>query len=94
MYDNRGMDFYERVKQLCKERNEQLITFLERIGINYGSYKSCRNYGNLPRADEAYKIASALGVSVDYLVSGKDNDAYKIKYEEVMEEIRKIAGSD
>lgn len=90
-----SMEFYDRVKELVRMKTGlTLRSFIEGLGMNYDSYNSLKRYGNLPRADEAYKIASALGVSVDYLVSGKDNDAYKIKYEKVMEEVRKIAGSD
>ena len=66
------MDFYERVKYLVKEKNFSLIPFLESIGINYGTYKAQRRYNNLPRADEAVKIAQALGTSVEYLVTGEN----------------------
>lgn len=90
-----SMEFYDRVKELVKKRTGlTLRSFIEGLGMNYDSYNGLKRYGNLPRADEAYKIASALGVSVDYLVSGKDNDAYKAKYEAVMKDIRKIVGSD
>lgn len=66
------MDFYERVKYLVKEKNFSLIPFLESIGINYGTYKAQRRYNNLPRADEAVKIAQALGTTVEYLVTGEN----------------------
>lgn len=91
------MDFYDRVKELCKQKDVPLLQFLEGIGVNYGSFKSCRKYGNLPRADEAYKIASALGVSVDYLVSGRtlsgsDDGIYRAKYESLVKDIKDFAG--
>ena len=65
------MDFYERVKELSKAQNLSLIPFLQSLGINYETYKSAKRLNNLPRADEAVKIAESLNTSVEYLVSGK-----------------------
>lgn len=64
--------FYERVKELSKAQNKQLRTVIESCGINYSSYNTCKRYGNLPRANEAVAIAEALGVTVEYLVTGND----------------------
>lgn len=46
-------------------------SFIESLGMNYETYYSGRRKGNLPRADDAVKIASALGVSVEWLVTGE-----------------------
>lgn len=65
------MDFYERVKNLVKDNTElTLRAFIESLGINYDSYNGQKRYNNLPRADEAVKIAEALNTSVEFLVSG------------------------
>jgi transcriptional regulator with XRE-family HTH domain len=65
--------FYEKVKKLVKERTKlTLRDFIESLGINYETYNSTRRYHNLPRADESVKIAQALGVSVEYLVTGTE----------------------
>lgn len=66
------MDFYERVKQLVKNKNFTLKFFIESLGINYDSYNGQKRYNNLPRADDALKIASALNTTVEYLVTGKN----------------------
>lgn len=68
------MDFYENVKQLVKTNNLTLRSFIESLGINYDSYNSCKKYNNLPRADEAVKIAQALNTTVEYLVTGNTPD--------------------
>lgn len=68
------MDFYENVKQLVKTNNLTLRSFIESLGINYDSYNSCKKYNNLPRADEAVKIAQALETTVEYLVTGNKPD--------------------
>lgn len=65
------MDFYERVKNLVKDNTElTLRAFIESLDINYDSYNGQKRYNNLPRADEAVKIAEALNTSVEFLVSG------------------------
>ena len=65
------MDFYERVKNLVKDNTElTLRAFIESLDINYDSYNGQKRYNNLPRADEAVKIAKALNTSVEFLVSG------------------------
>jgi len=66
------MDFYARVKHLVKESNLSLQEFLFSVGIKQSSYYSLQQAGNLPRADEALAIAQALGVTVEYLVSGNN----------------------
>lgn len=66
------MDFFDRTKELCKQNDYTLSTLLQSLGINYETYKSAKRLGNLPRADEAVKIAKALNTTVEYLVTGKD----------------------
>ena len=92
------MDFYERVKRLVKDNtNTTLRAFIESFGINYDSYNGQKRYNNLPRADEAVKIARFLGTSVEYLVTGEEKDIDKEKYdtlrsgmENLIEETKKI----
>ena len=65
------MDFYNRVKQEAKKSTGySLQEFIISIGLNHDSYYTLKRTGNLPRADEAVKIAKALGVTVEYLVNG------------------------
>jgi hypothetical protein len=67
------MDFFDRVKDLVKQKTTfTLHAFIESMGLNYETYYSGKRRVTLPRADEALKIAVALGTTVEYLVSGKD----------------------
>ena len=65
------MDFYERVKELAKQKNLSLIPLLQSLNINYETYKSAKRLGHLPRTDEAFALAEALDTTVEYLVTGK-----------------------
>lgn len=86
------MNFYENVKKLVKTNNLNLRNFIESLGINYSSYNSCKKYGNLPRADEAVKIAKALNTSVEYLVTGEEPaiDKKKIIAEYLTEQLSEL----
>ena len=66
------MDFYVRVKQLTKKKRLSLQDFIISIGLNHDSYYSLQRAGNLPRADEAFAIAQALGTTVEYLLVGTE----------------------
>jgi hypothetical protein len=69
------MDFYDRVKQLAKERKGQTVQeFIMSLEISLDSYYTMMKSGNLPRADDAVKIARTLGVSVEYLVAGNQHE--------------------
>jgi transcriptional regulator with XRE-family HTH domain len=59
-------------------------------GLSLASYNAYRRHGNLPRADEAQKIAAALETTVEYLVTGKEPDASR-KLRKALEEIRDLA---
>lgn len=65
------MDFHDRVKELVKTKSSlTLRAFIESFGINYDTYNGQKRLGNIPRADEAVKIAQALDTSVEFLVTG------------------------
>jgi hypothetical protein len=72
------MDFFDRVKDLVKQNTTlTLRSFIESMGLNYETYYSGKRRDNLPRADEALKIAQALNTSVEYLVTGRKPDNSK-----------------
>lgn len=65
------MDFYGNVKHLAKaKKNLSVQKFVISLGLNHDSYYSLKKAGNLPRADEAFKIAQALGTTIEYLITG------------------------
>jgi transcriptional regulator with XRE-family HTH domain len=87
------MIFFDNVKSLVKQRNQTLRSFIESLGINYDSYNTCKKCSNLPRADEAVKIAKSLGVSVEYLVTGEESNQYKVQLDQLKETLRQLANS-
>jgi len=66
------IDFYERVKTLSKIGNLTIEYVVKQAGLSLGAYNSYRRRENLPRADEAQKIAQVLGTTVEFLTTGKE----------------------
>jgi transcriptional regulator with XRE-family HTH domain len=87
------VDFYERVKKLAKVNKMTIETAVGQAGLSLASYNAYRRHENLPRADEAQKIAAALGTTVEYLVTGKDpgkpDTTKALKYLEAVQDFLK-----
>lgn len=86
-----AMIFFDNVKTLVKQRNQTLRNFIESLGINYDSYNTCKKCSNLPRADEAVKIAKALDTTVEYLVTGEETNEYKVQLDQLKQTLRKLS---
>lgn len=61
----------------CEQRNKKQNTTQEWVSknsdISYMTFKGWIAKDVLPRAEDAVKIAKALGVTVEYLVTGRDD---------------------
>ncbi len=69
------MGFRENLKEELNYQDVQIKELAQRTGL---SKNTIANYltvnGNLPNIESAVKIAQALGVSVEFLVTGKDTE--------------------
>jgi len=65
------IEFYERVKSLVKSKKTTIEYVVGEAGLSLASYNAYRRHENLPRADEALKIAQVLGTTVEYLLTGE-----------------------
>jgi hypothetical protein len=69
------MDFFQRIKGSVKSKNTTIESFLDTVfhgEVSRDSYNGWKKRQGLPRADYVVKMAAALGVTVEYLVTGKD----------------------
>ena len=83
--------FWERVQALQKAHKISLDYLAEYIGIKPNTFKGWMYKGRIPNAYSACDIADALGVTVEYLVWGNDDDREKFRMRQVEE--RKIASA-
>ena len=73
------LQFWQKVKE---ELEYNLITqkeLAEKIGISYNTLQSWITKDRLPDAEQALKIAKQLNTSIEYLVTGKNEDKNGIK---------------
>ena len=82
--------FWDRTKLLIKASNMTQKQFSEYIDISYNTFKNWIYNDRIPPFVNAYDIALALGVSLDYLMTGKDRDLTAKRLKEL--ESRKAAG--
>ena len=64
--------FWNIVKKEVARKNTNFEWLYQKTGIPKGTFSSWKNRNIIPRADAAYKIAKALNVSVEYLLTGLD----------------------
>jgi len=82
--------FWGRAKPLIKAHNLSQKQFADRMKIPYGTLKTWLFQNRTPDIDAAYAIAYALGVTLDYLMSGKDKNITELRLKEI--EARKALG--
>lgn len=64
------MTFWERVEKALFEKKISVAELSRLVGLSQASLNNWRN-GSIPRADYAVKVAEILGLSVEFLISGK-----------------------
>jgi transcriptional regulator with XRE-family HTH domain len=65
-------DVLKRIKDRLNELNVKRPWLADRSGISVGTINSWYNNDRVPELEKAVAIAQALGVSVDWLATGKD----------------------
>ena len=72
------MSFKENLRDELLYQDIKIKELSDKIGIPYSTILSyvCSK-SSLPKVDVAYKIAEALGVTVEFLMTGKQSDNYK-----------------
>ncbi|MEL3905583.1 MAG: helix-turn-helix transcriptional regulator [Treponema sp.] len=66
------LDFWVRVKELLKVKNITQDKIAAQINERADSFSRWIQKDRLPDALQTYKIAQALNVSIEYLVTGKE----------------------
>lgn len=64
--------FYKRVHIKLIELDRKRAWLLEQTAIKPSTWSSWEKYGRMPPADRALAVADALGVTLEYLVTGKE----------------------
>ena len=67
--------FWNRIKALIKEKKITQETVAKACKIHINTWRGWGSKNIVPGLFDCYRIAKYLGVSVDYLISGKELDA-------------------
>lgn len=70
LFFDRGFNMVERIKELCKKNNTTMGTLEKEMGLGNGTIR--RWDERMPGADRALALANRLGVTVEYLLTGKE----------------------
>ena len=74
--------FWDRVRALIRANKISQRKYAVYIGVPYGTLKDWMCYGVWPDILSAVKIAESLGVTMEYLVRGKDSISSETKEKE------------
>ena len=81
------MEFWQRVKEFIKSQKLTQERLCKSCDISLATFVSWIHNDRLPDLDSAIKIAKFLNTSAEYLVTGKDDNIYKQKYENIKSDI-------
>ena len=75
-------DFWKRVDEELEFKGMNRKSLSKEVGFSVGNVGKGIQLGSSPSADTAVKIASVLGVTVEYLVTGSNTPTNKNKDQE------------
>ncbi len=65
--------FYKRVGVKLIEMEKKRSWLLAQTGISASTWSSWEKYGRMPPADRALAIADCLGLTLEYLITGRQS---------------------
>ena len=68
------MNTYDVIKSLCEQKGIAMTALEKELGFGRGSLGKMKN-GGKPSGERLQQIANYFGVSVNYLMTGEDNDS-------------------
>ncbi len=83
-----------RIDSVLKERNLKRKALAETCGFNVSNVTRWDKQGYLPQSDTAYYIAQELGVSVEWLLTGKDREGLSEEERKLLDEWRLLDARD
>lgn len=62
---------YQKIKDLCKEKNISVYYLEKQLGLSTGSV--CKWEKSMPKADTLSKVANYFGVPINYFLKSDEN---------------------
>ena len=90
--------FWSQVKKQLNLQNTNYEWLYQVTKIPKATFATWKANGRVPRVDEAYKIASCLGVQLEYLVDENFDGVHAVevygKYRDILEQLEKLDRED
>lgn len=88
------MGFYERLKQECNNNGISPTSLLKQLKISTSKLTSWKN-GSMPNSDFLIPISEFLGVSIDFLLTGKEKEpSLSADEQELLDYFKKLPKKD
>ena len=85
------MDVFDRIKFEVKRNNTTQDWVAGKIGVSERTFRGWLSRKIMPNADQACAIAKALGVTVEYLVTGSDStDPWLREHHHIIENLKLV----
>lgn len=86
------MGFWDRVRSEIKGQRTTQEWLSGKAGISFNTFQGWIAKGRLPDVEQAQAIAYALGVTVEYLVTGSDTeDAWIREHRQLIEDLKVLS---
>lgn len=76
-FETNGLQIVNRITKICEEKGIVRKSVSEALGLPDNCFSNWSARGTVPAGDICLKIADYLGVSVEWLISGKESGLSK-----------------
>lgn len=90
----KGHDLVARIDGRLKEKNLKRKALAEACGFNVANITKWDKYSSLPLADTALDIANYFGVSVEWLLTGREREGLTEEERRLVDMWRQLDGRD
>lgn len=81
-FDKEAAAFGARLKELRQQKKMSQGDLAQLVGLQYAHISRYENGGSMPSAEMLMKLSTALGVTTDYLLFGKKEDAVTVDFKD------------
>lgn len=90
--ENDNLKFGIRIEHIMIDKGIKTSQLCEAVGINNQQYYDWKKKGTIPNAMTAFKVAKFLGTTVEYLLTGNNENPLSEKVDELQKRLVKING--
>ena len=87
-------EFVQRIDALLKERNEKRLSLAEHCGFSLQSITEWSRRNSMPSADKVFAIADYLGVTIEWLLTGKEDSGLSAKDRDLLRKYNSLSDRD